>query len=466
MSKAVKRVVKNSFLQTFGSLGVTALNFVLSIGYAKFLGPEYYGALVTAQAQVLVWTILVDLGLSHSLIGTLTAAENQRTEISRQGFRTRDLLYRVLFIRLCGGALGAGIIFLIATTHSSPGTPRFWQDIAFTPHLFGFVLQQTAMSLAMYRHRQGLAVGAYVFGVAVSVVAALVLAAQGAPVSWLLLAQASGGFLTGGILFGFFFFAAMGKKRRGDTRRRERSRGGWGKLAWRALARDAWPYAITSAALVLWQRLDQLAASHFLGLEAGGQYGLAVRLVGTPLLVATSVCFAIFPDLQRIGLDAPERVKVILAMVLKVIWRYGILLAGIILVVLAAIIVPLVPRFLPAIKLLPFFVPGIWAFWMQSFLVNALFGLRQYRLVVRAHLFAICSYGVLLPLLTINFKLHGVVWSFNIFCFAMVFFTFRAAKRCGLLRAGFLPWHAYTDPERQLLRKAMAGRGAARGAGA
>ena len=460
MSKAVKRVVKNSFLQTAGSLSVTGLNFLLSIGYAKFLGPEYYGALVTAQAQVLVWTILVDLGLSHSLIGTLAAAENQRPELSRQGFRTRDLLYRVLFLRLSGAALGTAAIFTLARFWAEPGSHHFWQDVAFTPHLFGFVLQQTAMSLAMYRHRQGLAVGSYVFGVAVSVAGALLFASQGAAVGWLLFAQASGGFFTGAIIFGLFFLAALGRKRRGETRRKERSRGGWGKEAWRALARDAWPYAITSGAFVLWQRLDQLVASHFLGLEAGGQYGLAVRLVGTPLLVASSVCFAIFPDLQRIGLDAPERVKVILALVLKLIWRYGILAAAFILLLLAGIIVPLVPKFHVALKLLPYFVPGIWAFWMQSFLVGALFGLRQYRLVVGAHLCAIAGYAVALPLLTLNFGLLGVVWSFNIFCLSILFFTFRAAKRCALLPAQFLPWHGYTEPERRLLSQAFSRKGA------
>ncbi|RZA07921.1 MAG: hypothetical protein EOP11_06370 [Proteobacteria bacterium] len=458
MSKAVKRVVKNSFLQTFGSLGVTALNFLLSIGYAKFLGPEYYGALVTAQAQVLVWTILVDLGLSHSLIGTLTSAESQRDEISRQGFRTRDLLFRVLFIRLGGALVGAAIIFLMAKSRSPIGSARFWQDIAFTPFLFGFVLQQTAISLAMYRHRQAFSVMAYVFGVGLSVVAALFLAAKGASVGWMLFAQASGGFITGAMIFGYFFALNLIRRLGGNSRRVERTRGGaWGREAWRALARDAWPYAITSAAFVLWQRLDQLAASHLISIEAGGQYGLAVRLVGAPLLVASSVCFALFPDLQRIGLGAPERVKVMLGMVLKLIWRYGILMAAFILLLLSAIIVPLVPKFLPAIKLLPFFVPGIWAFWMQSFFISALFGLREYRRVVLAHLYSIAAYAALLPILTLSFGLLGVVWSFNVFCFAMVFFTARAAKAGGILPAKFLPWHPYTEAERKLISTAFSG---------
>ena len=460
MSKGVKRVVKNSFFQTFGSLGVTALNFLLSIGYAKLLGPEYYGSLVTSQAQVLVFTILVDLGLSHSLIGTLTTAEGQRSELSRQGFRTRDLLYRVLAVRLCGGLVGVGLIYCIALSHHPQGSPAFWQDLAFAPHLFGFIFQQTGISLAMYRHRQGFSVAAYLLGVAVSVVAALVLAWNGASVGWLLFAQATGGFLTGGMIFAYFFWAAFHKRKSGASRRQERTRGGgWGGAAWAALARDAWPYAITSGVFVLWQRLDQIAASHLLGMEAGGQYGLAVRLVGAPLLVATSICFAIFPDLQRVGLDAPERVKVLLAMVLKLIWRYGILIGAAMLLVLAAVIVPLVPKFLPAIKLLPFFVPGIWAFWMQSFLINGLFGLRQYKLVVLAHLYSIATYAILLPALTLTLGLHGVVWSFNVFCFSMVFFTFRAAKRCGLLPNTFLPWHAYTAGERSLLEKAVAARG-------
>lgn len=452
MSKSVKRVVKNSFFQTFGAMGITGFNFVLMLGYARILGPESFGSLATSQAQVIVWSILVELGLSHSLIGALTSAEGGKTELSRQGFRARDLLFRVLLVRFTGAILGSIFIYFIARDHSEGDANRFWQDMAFVPFLFALALQQTAVGLAMYRHRQGLSVVANLLGVMVTVFLALFLAWKGAAIPWLLLAQSWGGLLSGSIIFGYFFFAALNRKRSGQTRRLEKVKGSgpWGAEAWQALARDAWPYAITYGVFVLWQRLDQIAVSHLLGFEQGGQYALAVRLVAIPILVATSVSFALFPDLQRLGRDAPERVHLLLGAVSKAIWRYGIILAALILTLLGFVLVPLVPKFQPALKLLPYFVPGVWAFWMQSFLVNSLFGVRQYRLVVAVHLKSLALYLPTLYILTRTFEIHGVVWSFNIFCLAMCFFGFRAAKRAGVLPPNYKLYASYTAGERCL----------------
>ena len=85
MSKSVKRVLKNSFFHTFGAFGITGLNFLLNLVYARTLGPELYGSLLTSHAQVVMWTILVELGLSFSLIDTLTSAASERSELARQG---------------------------------------------------------------------------------------------------------------------------------------------------------------------------------------------------------------------------------------------------------------------------------------------------------------------------------------------------------------------------------------------
>jgi O-antigen/teichoic acid export membrane protein len=258
------------------------------------------------------------------------------------------------------------------------------------------------------------------------------------------------------VIFGFFFLQAVDRRRSGQTRRVERSKtaGGWGGEAWRALDQDAWPYAVSYGAFVLWQRLDQIAASRLLGFEQGGQYALAVRLVAIPILIATSISFALFPDLQRVGRDAPDKVQVILGAVSKVIWRYGIIGAALILLALGYLLVPLVPKFQPALKLLPYFVPGVWAFWMQSFLMNSLFGIRRYRLAVFVHLKSLAVYLPSVYWLTVKFDLHGVVWAFNIFCLSMCFFGFRAAISAGVLPADYSIYGSFTEEERALWPKA------------
>lgn len=473
MSKSVKRVVKNSFFQTAGSFTNSVINFILTLGYARFLGPEIYGSLVTSQAQVLVWTALVDLGLSNSLIGALTSAEGGRTDLSRQGFRARDLLYRVLFLRFCGAALGASIAFMIAWARDGGSidggmSPQFWQDVAFTPHLFALALGQSAIAYATYQHKQGLSVIAMLGGVALTTGLTLSLAWHGVAVPWLLLAQSWAGVFSSTVVFGYFILRWRARRLAGETRRKARKKtlparfkptlisggGPWGAEAWRALARDAWPYAIAFAVFVLWQRLDQIAASYIVGIGAGGQYGLAVRLVSVPVLVATSISVAIFPDLQRVGRDAPHKVRLVLGTVTKVVYRYGIVVAACLVLGIGTVIVPLVPKFKPAVWLLPHFIPGIWAFWIQSFLTNSLFGIRAYREVAMVHVNALIVYLCFVFNLPIFFGLPGVVWAFNIFCFAMCWFGFRAARSTGLFDSRFVIYSAYSPEERQLLSRA------------
>ncbi|MCO5142893.1 MAG: oligosaccharide flippase family protein [Oligoflexia bacterium] len=452
MPKSAKRVLKNSFFQTFGAFGISGLNFLLTVAYARILGPESYGSLVTSQAQVLVWSLLVDLGLSNALIGALTAASGERSELSRQGFRARDMVARVLWLRCLGATLGAFFICAASFAKHDFLSESFFQDIAFVPHLYAIALQQTAAAFASYRQRQGLSVAVTLFGVFLTVVLTIFLAYQKSSLSILLLSQSWGGIFSAAVIFIYFFYQTAKRKRLGKSRRKEKTKKGeWRSEAWGALARDAWPYAITIAVMVLWQRLDQIAVSHILGLESGGQYALAVRLVAIPILVATSVSFAIFPDLQRVGIDAPEKVNLILSVTSKLIYRYGILFGGVIAVAAGLLISPLVPKFKPALEILPFFIPGIWGYWLQSIFINSLFGLREYKIAIRVHIYSLFIYVACLCTLPFVMGIYGVVLSFNVFCLSMSFFGYLAAKKANILSPTFRFFGSFSENEKQFL---------------
>ncbi len=457
MSKSVKKALKNSFFQTFGAFGITGLNFVLMLIYARVLGPEHFGSLVTSQAQVLVWLILVDLGLYNGLIGALTAADKQK-ETGRQSFRARDLIVRVLGLRFLGATIGAIAISLLAYMHGNAGgewhREVFLQDIAFVPHLYAISLQQTAAAYAAYRERQEFGVIAILFGVFCTVVLSGWLALHQAPLPLLLLAQSWGGFLSGSLIFLYFLRARYVRKRDEGTRRLEKTAfGPWKSEAWRALFRDTWPYAVVFACMTLWQRLDQIAVSHFVGFEAGGNYALSVRLVSIPILIATSVFAALFPDLQRVGRDAPEKITAFLGVISKILYRYGILAAAAAIFSVGWIISLLLPKYEAAFQLLPWFLPGIWAYWLQSFFINSLFSIREYKKVVRVHVLAVLIYLISLPLLANFLGAKGVAGSFDIFCLGLLILSQQAARECGILPRGFSFFAAFTSEERKLLGK-------------
>lgn len=453
MSKSVKRVVKNSFFHTFGALGISGLNFLLSLAYGRHLDPEKFGSLATAQNTVILWSIFVDLGLTHALIGALTTAEGDKFDGSRQGFRARDLIFRVLGIRLVGAIVGSLVLVGWYWKWRSIDPGFFWQGLAFVPYLFALAFQQTAFGFAVFRGQQGLAAFAQWLGAFFAISLTLFLLFSGAQVKTLLLAQSWGGFLTALFIFSILYWQGSQKRRHGLSRRMEKKKDGpWGNVAWGTLAKEAWPYAITFGVFVIWQRADQIAVSEFLGMAAAGQYAMAVRMTTIPLLFATSISFALFPDLQRVGRDAPEKVTKIISILLKLLWRFGILLSAMIVFAVIFIISPLLPKFQSAMEVLPFFIPGVWAFWIQSFLVNSFFGVKKYKAVVIVHLISLFLFVLFLFPLTYWIGIYGSIISFNLFCLSMAGVGIYFAKKEKILPSNFKIYSAFTEEEKREIR--------------
>jgi O-antigen/teichoic acid export membrane protein len=361
-------------------------------------------------------------------------------------------------LRFLGAVLGALGIASLAYFRSRDGgvlnRDLFFQEIAFVPQLFALVFQHTAISFATYQRRQGLGQASMIIATSFSVAIPLYLASQGASIATLLFSQSWGGFISTIIVY----LVLKWDREPVVSTRREKTKfiisgGPWGLEAWKALARDAWPYASVYAAITLWQRLDQIVTSEFLGFEAAGQYALAVRLAAIPMLIATSVGHALFPDLQRVGRDAPEKVSIYIGALVKLVFRWGLIAIACILAAAFFFIAPLVPKFKPAFDLLPWFLPGIWAYWMHSFVVGGLFGLRRYKAVVKAHALALIGYLMVLLPSAYYFGLAGVVVGSNSFSIFLFLGALYVAKRTQALPGNFSIAAPFSDDETALIGK-------------
>jgi len=421
-------MLKNSLMQTLGAFGTTILNFLLTLSYAGILGPEKFGSLVTSQAHVLIWSLLVDLGLSQAMISALASAK-KRSDNDRQEFRARDLIFRVLGIRLSGAVIGGIAVLFFSYRRAMHGdsfdTNHFVQDIAFMPQLFALAFQQTAIAYGNFCGRQRLSVTANFSGNFVTALLAMCLAFMGRSIPVLLLAQSWGGFLVAIIILSSFLIS---KPAASNARVKKQKEGPWKRLAWSAIQRDAWPYALIFATTVLWSRMDQITASNLLGEEIAGNYALAVRLVAIPTLMISAISLAIFPDMQRMGHDDPKKIHIYIGLASKLVFRYGVIAFALILFCIGLLFGPIVPKFKSAIHLLPWFIPGVWAYCLHNFFISALYGLRKYKKAVFAHLYAVSIYSLSLYFLPQWIGIQGIIWSYNIFTLVLAYSSWQYLK--------------------------------------
>lgn len=445
MSKAISRAISSSAWQSLSGLSVTALNFLLILLYARVLGPEKFGSLVTSQNQVLIWTLIVDLGLTAGLISTLTFHPENKIRF----------VFATALLRLLGAALGALFVCAFAYHHAGGDTtaPGFWQNLAYVPYLFAFAAQQTAIGLASFLRRQALMIAGIFLGGLGSILLSALLLYRGASISALLFFHSWWGFVTALIILtGLLRKEARPLLSRAHDARKLLAT----KETWCALWKNSWPFAAVFAAMTVWNRLDQIVTAHYLGLEAGGQYALAARLVSIPILVAASVAFALFPEMQRLGKDAPGKVALYAGTVLKILFRYGLPAAAAFLGAVALAVAPLVPKFLPAIALLPWFAAGVWAYWMHSFAINAYWGARRYGAMVGIHAAALAAYGAAILPLVHFLGNRGAALTFCLFGFVLLGGALHFMRKHGALKADFSLFRALEPDERALWQNILA----------
>lgn len=412
MSRVISRAMLNSAVLTGNAILNAVLNFLTILVLTWLLATEEFGAYVSAQAKVAVWLLLVDLGLYNGLISTLTF------ERSRGGGTSlRALVVRVLFLRLVGATVGFFVIFRLASHEAAGNTALLWQNLAFTPFLFGYGIHQTFTAYLAFKDEQVWGVYGHLVGTVLSTSAAIYLALHGAGVATVLFAQSLAPFVSAAWICLKLPNFGPSVRKRGD------------KDAWRKLFFGSWPFAILFAATTLWQRLDQIVAAELFGLAKAAEYGLTARLVGIPILMTAGVSVALFPDFQRTGVDAPEKLRFYVGAILKWLTRYGLVLSFVVIGGVALVMAALFPKYRSALGLLPWFAPGIWAFWLFNFANGGLLGLRSHREAVFAHVAGLTVYLLALFTLPKAFGLVGVALAYDVFCFTLFIGTYVCFQR-------------------------------------
>lgn len=244
----------------------------INIWVARYLGPNDFGRLSYALAFSGMFSFIAGLGVSSILIRELVKYPEKR-----------DKLLGTSFVLLLSGGV---VAFLIASISAF----LFVEDVVvrnlaiifalsfiFSP--FYVINSYFQASVQAKKNSQ-----AHIFNIILSSSLKLILILSGKGIIWLMLVYV-GEFIFNSLFFIFNYLRAGLKiiNWRFD----------W-KLA-RSILSVSWLITLSSAAAILYMRIDQVMISYYLGSVAVGFYAAAVRLVEVWYFIPTIICGSLFP---------------------------------------------------------------------------------------------------------------------------------------------------------------------------
>lgn len=269
------RVVDNTAWVLAERLLRYLIGFLLGIWIARYLGVEQFGLLSYASAFVSVAAWLSVLGLDPTVVRELVADPRRRDEA----------LGSLLALRLLGAALML-LVTLLVLPLVDPSDPRARAMILLIS------LAQVPMacdSIDCWFQAQlasRLAAIARILALLVVVAVRVILIWRQAPIeafAWAILLE--------GVLVALAMLAAY---RRAGNRPRQ-LRPSLAKM--RALLANGWPLVLSTAAVAVYQRADQVMIGELAGYAAVGAYSVAVRFVDLLALGPTVLLATLYPAL-------------------------------------------------------------------------------------------------------------------------------------------------------------------------
>lgn len=267
-----KRYFKNTGWLFLGRMFGLATSFFTGVYVARYLGPGSYGFLSYIISFAGLFSFLANLGVDGILSRELVKYPNKKDELLGTGF----------YIKILGSILAVCATFVASFFANSD---RFTSllvilfSVSFFPQAFGVIdayFQSQVLSKNIVKVQAASTI--------ISVVVKIVCIVLDLDVVWFLAAYVLDSVILALGLVMLF---------------REN---GYSILSWhfnRALCRkiltDSFPLMLSSAALLIYMRIDQVMIKNMLGNEASGLYAVAVKLAETWYFIPGIICASFFP---------------------------------------------------------------------------------------------------------------------------------------------------------------------------
>jgi O-antigen/teichoic acid export membrane protein len=278
-------MLSNVFFSTISWLS-TFVFLVILILAARFLGDEVYGQFAFAFALVALFEITADLGMKDYLV----------REVARRRDETGRFLLHAATLKVVLCALTAGVLALLALSldlKPEVRTAIYLLTAAMFCKSFKLTLRGILVAHELFR-REMLVVLIDRGLLLAACTTVLLLDARLLPFTWTFLGVS---FVNLAITF-----AATGR-----SLTRMPGRPEWGRLL--ALLRCAAPFALTTAAFLIYSRLDSVMLSLMRSDRETGWYNAAYRLTEGMIFIPMVVEYVLFPRLSILHLESREAVQ-------------------------------------------------------------------------------------------------------------------------------------------------------------
>jgi len=261
------------------------VGLLVGVWVARYLGPKDYGLLSYAQAFVGLFSALATLGLDSIVVRELVKNEDKRDK----------LLGTAFWLRFIGSFLMIGLIAIVIQFTSSDQYTNILVLI-----VSGATIFQAFNVIDFYF--QAKVLGRYsalatIVSLFISSIVRVILILQKAPLiafAWMIVFDSV--ILALGYLYFYLKSTAIN---------RQHFRFKFNKSIAISLLKDSWPLILSSIAITIYMKVDQVMIQSMLGSEAVGQYSAAVRISEAWYFIPMVITSSLFPAI----INAKKRVK-------------------------------------------------------------------------------------------------------------------------------------------------------------
>lgn len=271
-SEGFKRYFANTGWMFFGKIFTLGVSFFVGVYIARYLGPSNYGLLSYVISFVGLFGFLSSFGIDSIVSREIINDHNKKDEIIGTGF----------YLKIFGGLVAIASVFIISffVTKDPFVLLLIWLfSLSFIPQAFNIIevyFQSQVLSKKV--------VMAQILVTTVSTILKILCIILGKGIFWLIMI-----YIVEVLIYSFtllYSFRKVGNSVRKWIFNIDKAK---------YLLKYSWPLMLSSVAIGIYMKIDQVMIKNILGNEQAGIYAVAVRLSEFWYFLPMIICTSLFP---------------------------------------------------------------------------------------------------------------------------------------------------------------------------